>query len=33
MAKIEIAGLPNNVDDLLALQSSLATTPEGVPQC
>lgn len=29
MAKIEIASLPNNLYELLALQRSLATTPEG----
>lgn len=29
MAQIEIVNLPNNVDALLALQNSLATTPEG----
>jgi hypothetical protein len=29
MVKLEIAGLPNNLDELLALQHSLATTPEG----
>ena len=29
MVKIEIAGLPTNLDDLLAMQSSLANTPEG----